>query len=78
MLGPASPRRSWILAMVAATVKACTAAAWVLTPPSSAVQAVGLGVCSSRICAFRTSRLKRALAVLEASKICSSAPTEAF
>ena len=50
MLGPASPRRSWILAMVAATVKACTAAAWVLTPASSAVcRARGLLVADLRV-----------------------------
>ena len=65
-------------AIVAPTEKAWTAAACALTPPSIAVQWTGLAVCSSRICAFRVSRAKRAIAVFEASAICICALIWAF
>src|SRR5260370_728354 len=60
MFGPASPRGSWILAMVAARVNACTAAACVLTPPTSAMQAGGPGVRAVLYQASRSPQMRRA------------------
>ena len=66
------------LLIAALTFAACTAAAVMLWPESSAMQASGERICWSLTCALRMFRRNCALAVLEASVIPCSAPTCAF